>query len=571
MKIKTVSIHNFRSIKDITLNPKAMSVLLGANNAGKTNVIMALREFYEDEKYNEDFDFPKFSNDKEESWIDVEFILTATENDTLDSKYRNAGNILKLRKYFKSETNVASGQSNLYAYEDGKFSNNLFYGWKTKGQSKLGNILYIPAVMSVEETLKLSGPSPFRSIITFVMKKVVNDSSSYEELNTAFEAFNERMKLESSNEGFSINKFKQDLNENLKDWEIEFNLNINTISPEEIIKGLVSYETIDKNLKKDINLNNLGQGLQRHLIYTLIRLSTQYTEKREYKKKEFSPEFTLILFEEPEAFLHPSQQEILNKSLVKLSSEGHQQIIVSTHSPFFVSKNIDDISSLIKLKREHGVTDCFQVSDQTRNKLLQDNNELAQFLQEKLKDASCTGTTRIKIEQMMQDTDHKKQIEEEAIRYLLWLNSERCCAFFADMVLICEGATEKIFLEYLIKNVWTDFREKKLFILDSLGKYNIHRYMNLFNELGVKHSVLADKDEDANIHAYVNAFIEGQRNSFTKQIDFFDSNIEGFLGIPNTPKNRLDKKPLNVMWHYSKNMIPEIKIGELRAKVERLM
>ena len=105
-------------------------------------------------------------------------------------------------------------------------------------------------------------------------------------------------------------------------------------------------------------------------------------------------------------------------------------------------------------------------------------------------------------------------MEEEAIRYQLWLDSERCCAFFADVVLICEGATEKVFIDYLIKNQWNDLRENRIYVLDSMGKYNIHRYMNLFKELGIHHSILYDKDENESIHEIINLFIQNQRNVF---------------------------------------------------------
>ena len=44
----------------------------------------------------------------------------------------------------------------------------------------------------------------------------------------------------------------------------------------------------------------------------------QYTEQKEYEKKEFAPEFNLILFEEPEAFLHPGKQGTLNSYKIEL-------------------------------------------------------------------------------------------------------------------------------------------------------------------------------------------------------------------------------------------------------------
>jgi len=153
----------------------------------------------------------------------------------------------------------------------------------------------------------------------------------------------------------------------------------------------------------------------------------------------------------------------------------------------------------------------------------------------------------------------------------LWLDSERCSAFFADIVLICEGSTEKVFIDYLIKNKWDDIREKRIYVLDTMSKFNIHRYMNLFKELGIYHSVLADRDEDENVHEYINQFIEDQKNDYTRSIDFFDKDIESFLGIGSPPSNRRDKKPLNVMWHYFKGKIGEDKIEALKNKVEKLL
>lgn len=574
MKIKSITIHNFRSIKEAKFNPYDYTVLVGANNAGKSNVLTALRIFYEDGiKFNDNSDFPKFKTEDNESWIEIEYLLSDKEFSNLRDEYRNPSNILKVRKYLKSEdkNRVKANQSNIYGYENGILSENLFYGAKNISQAKLGSLIYIPEVTKTDETLKLSGPSPLRNIISFVMKKVVKTSESFGSLNKAFEEFNSKFKEEASKDGFSLSKLRKEINDSLKEWEVEFNLNINPVRPEDIIKNLISHYAIDKNLDKEIDVKYLGQGLQRHLIYTLLKLSSQYTEKKTYEKKEFSPELTLILFEEPEAFLHPGQQEFLNTSLKSLSSEEGQQIIVATHSPIFVSKNIEDITALIKLKRDNGITQVFQVSERTRKIIIEQNNELAQVLRSKLDDSSVDQPTKNRIRSIMGDTEDDTRMEEEAIRYLLWLDSERCSSFFADIVLICEGATEKTFIDYLIKNEWSDLREKRIYILDAMGKFNIHRYMNLFKELGIYHSVLADKDENKNVHKFINQFVENQKNEFTKSIDFFEKDMESFLGINTPPTNRRDKRPLNVMWHYSKGKISEDKIDALKTKVEGLL
>lgn len=574
MKIKLLTIHNFRSIKEVKFSLEDYVILVGANNAGKSNVLTALRIFYEDEiKFNEKSDFPKFQTEDNESWIEIEYLLTNEEFINLKEEYKNSNGVLKVRKYLKSQdrNRVKTNQSNIYGYENAILSENLFYGAKNISQAKLGTVVYIPEVSKTDETLKLTGPSPLRNVITFVMKKVVKTSKSFESLNTAFEEFNNKFSEEASEDGFSLSKLGEEINDSLKEWEVEFNLNINPVRTEGIIKNLVSHYVIDKNLDKEIDVKCLGQGLQRHLIYTLLKLSSQYTENKTYEKKEFSPELTLILFEEPEAFLHPGQQEFLNISLEELSSEKGQQIIISTHSPIFVSKNIAVISNLVKLKRENGITHVFQVSEDILKTIIEQNNELVQLFQSKLNDPSISKSIKVEIKRTLGDTEDAIRMEEESIRYMLWLDSERCSAFFSDIVLICEGATEKALIDYLIKNKWKNIRENRIYILDAMGKFNIHRYMNLFKELGIYHSVLADKDEDRNIQKFINQFIEDQKNEFTGSIDFFDKDIETFLEIEPPSNNRKYKKPLNVMWHLFERKISADKIDALKRKVEGLL
>jgi predicted ATP-dependent endonuclease of OLD family len=574
MKIKSMTIHNFRSIEEAKFDFYDYTVLVGSNNAGKSNVLTALRIFYEDGiKFVYESDFPKFQTADNESWIEIEYILTNEEFSNLKEEYKNHGNILKVRKYLYSQdrNRVKANQSNIYAYEKGALSENLFYGAKNVSEAKLGTVIYIPEVTTTDETLKLTGPSPLREVITFVIKRVVETSESFGNLNKAFEEFNSKFKEEASNEGFSLSKLMEEINNSLKEWKVEFNLNINPIRPEDIIKSLVSHYVIDKSFDKGMDVKYFGQGLQRHLIYTLLKLSSKYSDKKTYEKKEFSPELTLILFEEPEAFLHPGQQEYLNASLKSLSMEEGQQIIVSTHSPIFVSRNIEDITALIKLKRDNGITRVFQVSKDVQKKIIEQNNELILLLKSKLNEDSVDQPTKNRISEIIGDTDEDTRMKEEEIRYLLWLDSERCSAFFADIVLICEGATEKTFIDYLIKNKWSDLREKRIYVLDAMGKFNIHRYMNLFKELGIYHSVLADKDENQKVQGIINQFIEGQKNEFTISIDFFDKDIETFLGIKAPPSNRKDKKPLNVMWHYFNGKISEDNIDKLKQKIDMII
>jgi putative ATP-dependent endonuclease of the OLD family len=553
MKIAHIKIHNFRSIKDGEFDLENYNLLIGENNSGKSTVINALRTFYENDglKFSASRDFPKFETEDKESWIEIEFSLTEDENENLRDEYKLPDNRLKVRKYFQSENKelVSSQNSNIFAYEHGELSKNNFYGAKNISQTKLGRVIFIPEISKTSDTLKLSGPSPLRDITNFVFSRIVKTSPSYSALNSAFDSFNKEFDEESKKEDFSFNNLKKDINSDLESWDIAFGLRVNPIKPTDIVKNLLGHYIIDKNLgEKEVSIESLGQGVQRHLIYTLIKLSSKYTEIKEPKKKEFSPDLTLLLFEEPEAFLHPTQQENLNLSLKKLSEST--QIILTTHSPVFVSRNTKDLSSLIKLNKLKSISTLHFLSDEKIDELFNNNIGLLKFLEG-------------------EDIDESAKIYEESFKYFLWLDSERSASFFSKHVIICEGATEKAFLDLMINTKWIDLKEKQLYFLDCLGKFNIHRFMNIFGELGIKHSILFDGDNNKGKHEKINDFINSNKNDLTHKIAMFEDDLEAFLGVEKA--ERPDLKPLNLLLKYESGKIEEKRIDELKTIIEGLV
>ena len=157
MKLRKVIIHNFRSVLDATFEVSNYSLIVGENNSGKTNLLSALRVFYENGgiKFDKNRDFPKIDTADNESWMELHFHTSNEEQDSLKDDYKSHDNLLKVRKYFLSdEGRVKAKQSNIYAYENGSLSENNFYGVANVSSSKLGSIIYIPAVSKVEDTLK---------------------------------------------------------------------------------------------------------------------------------------------------------------------------------------------------------------------------------------------------------------------------------------------------------------------------------------------------------------------------------------------------------------------------------
>lgn len=562
MQLARVRIHNFRSIKDCDVSVDSYSLFVGENNSGKTNLLSALRVFYEDGglKYAKERDFPKFQTDDKESWIELHFATTADEQEALHEEYRSDDHLLKVRRYYLSEDGRAKAkQSNIYAYEHGELSTNLFYGATNVSSAKLGKLIYIPAVSRVEETMKVSGPSPFRNLINLVMKNAIEGSDSFRFLGDAFERFNENFREEHSS-GLSIESIKREINEELASWGVEMDVEVSPISPDDIVKSLLTTHLQDAKLEgQRVDVDAFGQGLQRHLIYTLIRLSSQYHTRPPASKKTFNPDYTLVLFEEPEAFLHPSQQEILHRSLLEWANEPQQQVLISTHSSQFVGKSVDRIPSLTRLSRPADVTNVYQLSRDRLDAVLADN----------LIPARAHGLDQ------NSDFDEEERAADEAIKYFLWLDAERSSLFFARHVLLCEGASEKVFFDYIADDDWKFLRDGRVYVLDCLGKFNIHRFVGLLSALGLPHSIIFDGDNNrrnAQVdHGLWNQLIHECRTDLTTGIFQFEDDLEGFLGIEKPQRSRGDLKPVNVIKKYRDGEIGEGRLDELKTIVRQVL
>ncbi|GAB4287304.1 MAG: hypothetical protein Kow0068_13060 [Marinilabiliales bacterium] len=575
MKIRKITIHNFRSIIHQVIDCKDFTLFIGENNSGKTNIITALRAFYENEgyKYDKKSDFPKLPDTTDsESWIELEFITTDEEQEKLKDEYKRDDKILTVRRYFESTDNnkVKKDNSNIfYVAKNGSISENNFYGAKNVSQAKLGKLIYIPEIATTDDTFRLSGPSPLRQVISFVFKKVLEKSDAFASLDKAFENFNKDFKTESSSDGISMERLREDINNELKIWQFTFGFDVNPIKTDLIIRNLIEHYIEDDHLengKKRIDMRNIGQGLQRHLIYTMIKLAAKYDENRkESDKKEFYPDFTLILFEEPEAFLHPSQQELMNMGLKQIASEYNQQVFCTSHSSIFVSKNINKLTEIKRIEKKNGVSVIYQIDEPTLKSLYTDCTELNQFLQSKI-DVGIPASDEVEVKKFINEKTEEIKLLEESLKFSIWLDTERASMFFAKHVLICEGASEKAFIDYMMNTKWPELKEKHIYCLDALGKYNIHRYVVLLTKFGISHSVLMDFDENKNKHKYINEFVKTK----VSKLHGFERDFEEFLGIKSVPKNRNDLKPLNVLKNYEDRNISKEKIDELKEIIIKL-
>ena len=538
MKATEIRIHNFRSICDAVIALDNCTLLVGVNNAGKTTVIDAIRAFYgKGVKFDKTQDFPHKGKIDGESWVEIEFKPDEDELFTLKEEYRTQEDTFRVRNYLFSEEADSDGKSKLgpYAYVNGTLSTERFYGFKNVGQGKFGEIIYIPAVSKVEEHTKLSGPSALRDLINSVLSGILEQSEAYKGLSDSFSMFESSIRTEATSEGHSIQSIENDISDQLADWGAVFKLNIKAVGIDDIIKGLVGHEIIDNSLNASQPISSYGQGFQRSVIYTLIRIAAKYGAKKPpAQKKEFSPELTWILFEEPEAFLHPTQIGILSSNLRSLAEGASSQVLLSTHNPLFVTKSIRNIPAICRLQKEDCITKIFQISEKTLDDILEMNQQ----------DMPSWQEAGISVEKDDLRTDM------EAIKYALWLDSKRSSAFFSEKVLLVEGPTETTLLSYMNEEGLLPSCNG-VFFLDTIGKYNIHRFMRLLGEFGIQHYVLYDGDNGR--YAPIDETIQSAKNAYTRGIDTFPSDVEAFLDIPSTKSRH--RKPQHVMLQVADGMV----------------
>jgi putative ATP-dependent endonuclease of the OLD family len=560
MKATQLRIHNFRSILDAEIEVHPYGLLVGPNGAGKSNALAAIRAFYDDFKFAQATDFPKMATADAESWVEIEFTLSAEEAETIKQEYLdNTKTSFRVRRYFLTEEKDDEGKSRaggLFAYERGVLSASRFYGAKNVQAGKVGKVVYIPAVTKLDDHTKLSGPSSLRELINLVLRAQLENSEQFSKLTTAFGEFRTALKPK----GGPLDTLETAITQEISDWGHSFALDVRSMSVDELLKGLVAPKIIDGDLEAELEPGQFGHGFQRHLVYSLMMLAARYgnVAKPKAKKKEFDPDLFWVLYEEPEAFLHPPQAEVLNVGLRKFSEISGHQVLITTHSPHFASKNLKLIPSLVRLSRENRATQVGQVLAARVKTLFEDNQDVI----EQLRAANL---------------EHgESKLDMESVKYSLWLNPQRASALFAQRVLLVEGPTESALVAYLIDEGKIALPVGGLAVIDTLGKWNMPRFMNLLGVLRIPHAVLYDSDQrpakdDKHVRttAIVNGCIQKSRNAFTMAVEGLPDDVEAALGLPKCSQPYA--KPQYVLHAVGEGQVDGARLLEFTVLLQRLV
>ena len=112
--------------------------------------------------------------------------------------------------------------------------------------------------------------------------------------------------------------------------QVEVEVNDDELASDIILQALIMSIT-GKEDDQERKLDDLGQGTQRLIIASILKAYKDILVERQIQPDR--P--VLILFEEPEVYLHPKIKRTLNTVLEDISRQDGHQVILTTHDPYF--------------------------------------------------------------------------------------------------------------------------------------------------------------------------------------------------------------------------------------------
>lgn len=347
MFIKRIVAHNYRTLENVDVSfTSAYTAISGKNNAGKSNIIKAIRMILSP-TWSWKFRFSSFP-ERGSDWKDQ---ITSWKKD--------------------SKEDVAISIE-LEIHKDGDSSIFKFF---TEFIIKDSSDFTIPEVETLKIDLLLSSKNKMSYSIFLGSREVSDDFQKTEILrrlrNTQCLIFHNSTNLDfnpferdmdqlsnfiSSSDLDSINRKKEELvkivQRSLKNHQAELTKLLGNLEDKYEVSlstpGLnFERESIDISLKEkgaEVSLDDWGSGTRNRTMIFLSILNAKRAQHSLSDSERISP---IIVIEEPECFLHPQAQAEFGRILQNLATELKIQIITTTHSPYLLSFKSPDSNVLI--------------------------------------------------------------------------------------------------------------------------------------------------------------------------------------------------------------------------------
>ncbi|MFC1622601.1 ATP-dependent endonuclease [Patescibacteria group bacterium] len=496
MFIKSLTIKNYRSIKDLTLEPANLCALIGPNSVGKTNILKALNillgEIYPTERAFKKEDFFNEDTNKTIS-IQVNFAepLGEFKLTSKDSRQKENCSPISLRithtknpnEFFRTQFIAITANQKEY--------------WGNGDVRESISFLYIPSERDLEKQMTTSQWALLGKILNKINENF-SQKQEGEELNEREKKFREAMKLPrkvlesdfGTEKDVTYAKFKKlfvdTCSEMAGGLADSFELDL------EIYDPLFYYKTVQiigNEIKESYNIQELGSGVQNLVLLALVRTYASLFKGR-----------VVLAIEEPEIFLYPQAQRHLYdhfRSLAYLDKEKSTQIFYTTHNPNFVDAYYaKEIEILRKLNNKGTIN-------------FEKNEEYLTA----------------------------ERVEKEKFRIYTHFNSERNELFFAQKIIFVEGDSDKILWTTLCENRWNiNLNKEGVSIIECGGKGGVNYFVGVCNLMGLQnYFAIWDQDSDGDYNPKKNCLKGLVANGNGLEII---NNLEKFLGLPDTKNSQ---------------------------------
>lgn len=528
MKLERIRIENFRSFSDETIDFNAYTCLVGPNGAGKSTILTALNVFFrnttststnvvslcKEDFHHENTDIPikitlTFKDLSAEAQADLKhyfrqgrLVVSATAawngaTNTAEVRQYGQRTVMKLfMPYFKAVEQKAKAQqlkelydelrksvpdlsnattgpareSALREYEEAHpelcepvDSETEFFGF-TKGANLLQKYIqwvYVPAVKDASTEQQEGNKGALKDLLDRTVRSKVSFKEPIAALRQqAATVYQQLLEQESG----VLSELQTSLHGRLKSWSnpgCELRLNWHYDEAKSVV---VNEPSVRASIGEDKFLGEvarLGHGLQRSFLISLLHELASLNA-------EDGP--TLLLgFEEPELYQHPPQAQHIADVLEQLATAGktNTQVIVSTHSPYFVSsKGFENV----RLVRKHYEDKCSLVAATTFEKI-------------EAIVAAATGdrpdpptATMAAMEMIMQPSQRE--------------------LFFTRVAVLVEGLEDVGYIasHLVVHKQWNDFRRLGCHFVITGGKTSMSRPLAIARELCIKAYAVIDGD-----------------------------------------------------------------------------
>jgi len=352
------------------------------------------------------------------------------------------------------------------------------------------SVIYIESVKDASIEAKSTGASAFAKLLNMLFEEV---EEYFSDIEKNFKAVHKKLSRHLGDEGESLDErlpAVQRIESVIEDYvRASFpGVKVRMEIPAPTLPMLLSAADLLIDDGHMGRVSSKGDGLKRSVLFALLRAYadmrdnglTLVDESDDTKEAEapLGPKRSyLLLFEEPELYLHPRAQRQLMAALAAFATD--HQVLVTTHSPGFFQPGTEGFTRLSK---------------------------------------TSSGVSAAPVNLTLNLRDAYQVVRHE--------NNE--AAFFAQRVVLVEGDSDTFVYPHLAKlfsKDWDDVERNIMFVKIG-GKGNITRYRNFFSHFNVPVHVIADLDAISNGFEHLTS-TKTIRESHGKLMSLIGANISG--------------------------------------------